>query len=123
MNACSPRGHNFVPIRQFGQRFSFIRDLDPQEWESHPSAFDREKVLSDALAYSRLIRDNAFSMQYAARIVDFADGERVIVYSGALESRHVYRVRQDRDWLDYDEAGELRDLLAKYWSVKEFPRA
>jgi hypothetical protein len=40
MNACTPRGHNFAPIRQFGQRYSFILDVDP-------------------LALSRLVRDHA----------------------------------------------------------------
>src|SRR4051812_13919851 len=25
MTACSPRGHYFAPIRQFGQRYAFVR--------------------------------------------------------------------------------------------------
>jgi len=28
MTARSPRGHNFAPIRQFGQRYSFVLDVD-----------------------------------------------------------------------------------------------
>jgi hypothetical protein len=30
------------------------------------------------------------------------------------ELDHVYRVRQTRDQLDYDDAAELRELLAAY---------
>jgi hypothetical protein len=36
MNACSLRGYYFTPIRQFGQRYSFVRDVDDEEWREHP---------------------------------------------------------------------------------------
>jgi hypothetical protein len=63
MNACSPRGHYFVPIRQFGQRFTFIRDVPLDEWEARPFQWDPEGLLSDAMIMSRLIRDNGYSTQ------------------------------------------------------------
>jgi hypothetical protein len=46
MNACSLRGHYFAPIRQFGQRYSFIRDVDDEEWREHPFRWDETGVLN-----------------------------------------------------------------------------
>jgi hypothetical protein len=116
MNACTPRGHYFAPVRQFSQRFCFVRDVDPEEWKSrHSFQWDPEGVVSDALTMSRLIRDNGYSMQFAARLADFADGEQTVVYTlGGNKS--AYRMRRDRDWLDPAEGAELRSLLAALWA-------
>lgn len=121
MTACTPRGHHFVPIKQFGQRFSFVRELDVSEWEGHAYGWDREGVMTDALMLSRLVRDNAYSTEFAARIIDFQDGERVVAYRLSSELDQVYRVRRTRDWLDYDDAAQLRELLAAYWSIPDMP--
>lgn len=51
-----PRAHHFAPVKQFGQRYCFIRDVDVAEWDSHPCHWDRERVLYDALAMSQLAR-------------------------------------------------------------------
>jgi hypothetical protein len=32
MNACTPRGHYFVPVRQFGQRYSFVKEVSLEEF-------------------------------------------------------------------------------------------
>ncbi len=121
MTACTPRGHHFVPIRQFGQRFSFVREVDGSEWDRHPYAWDRDGVMTDALMLSRLVRDNAYSTEFAARIIDFDDGARVVAYTLSAELDHVYRVHRTRDWLDYDDATALRELLAAYWSIRDMP--
>src|SRR5829696_5648660 len=34
MHACAPRGHYFVPERQFGQRYSLIREIGPADAEA-----------------------------------------------------------------------------------------
>lgn len=115
MNACSPRGHFFYPVRQFGQRYSFAREVPLEEYEEHAYHWDRGDALWDALSLSRLIRDNAYSTQYAARIVDYDDGEQMVVYTLAAESKHVYRLRRDREWLDRAEGGQLAVLLDAYW--------
>lgn len=115
MNACTPRGHNFSPIRQFGQRYSFVRRADVGEWARDPYHWDPEGTLWDALALSRLVRDNGHSAQYAARIVDYEDGKQIVVYAALAEGTHVYRLREGRDWLDADEGRELSTLLATYW--------
>jgi hypothetical protein len=123
MNACSLRGHYFAPVRQFGQRYSFIRDVDEDEWRQHPFRWDETGVLNDALTLSRLIRDNGYSTEFAARITDYEDGEqRVVPYYGG-ESRYVYRLRNDREWLDPEQGAELRELLGAYWpAADDFPR-
>jgi hypothetical protein len=118
MNACSPRGHHFVPIRQFGQRYSLIRDLDPETFGSR-SAWDEDGVLWDCLSLSRLVRDNAFSTQYAARILDYADNQRRIIYALGSPAREVFRLRTNRDWLDPQEAGELSQLARIYWTIRD----
>jgi hypothetical protein len=118
MNACSPRGHHFVAIRQSGQRYSFIRELEPERVAQARSQWDADGVLSDCLALSRLVRDNAFSTQYAARIFDYADGQQQIIPALATDATRIYRLRTNRDWLDPAEAGELADLLRAYWRVR-----
>ena len=123
MNACSPRGHYFAPIRQFGQRYSFIRNVEREEWKRHPFRWDETGVLWDALSLSRLVRDNGYSTEYAARITDYEDGEQRVVPNYSSESRFAYRLRHDREWLDPTEGAELRALLLAYWSVSdELPR-
>jgi hypothetical protein len=118
MNACTPRGHNFAPIRQFGQRYSFVLDVDPEEYPEHPYAWDREGVLRDALSLSRLVRDHAYSLEYAARIVDFGDGTQIVVYTRLPWMKAAYRLRRDREWLDAADGSELRELLAAYWEIE-----
>ena len=44
-----------------------------------------------------------------------------MAYAPSPELDHVYRVRRTRDWLDYDDAAELRDLLSAYWSIEDVP--
>jgi hypothetical protein len=119
MNACSPRGHYFVPVRQFGQRFSFVREVPLDEWRAGPAQVDAQGLLSDALMLSRLIRDNGYSMQFAARIELFEDGEQRVAYTLEGAGRFAYRLRRDRDWLDPDEGRALRMLLGSYWGIEE----
>ncbi len=121
INACTPRGHYFAPIKQFGQRYSFVRTVDLDEWREKPFRWDPDGVIYDALSLSRLVRDNANSTAYAARIADFDDGRQTVVYTLPAESKHAYRLREDRDWLDEQEGPELSALLAAYWRVDAFP--
>jgi len=114
LSACTPRGHHFAPVKQFGQRYCFIRDVDVGEWQTHPYHWDREGVLYDALAISRLVRDHAFSLEYAARIITFGDGEQIVAWAARTEA---YSVRQDRDWLTHEDAADLQALLAAYWDA------
>lgn len=117
--ACTPRGHYFAPIKQFGQRYSFIRGIELSEWQDHPYHWDRDGVIYDALAMSRLVRDHAFSMEHAARIIDYSDGVQVISWRPGSIGAQAYTVRHERDWLSYAEAEELSRLLEAYWSVRD----
>ncbi|HEU4658485.1 MAG TPA: hypothetical protein VFR97_13210 [Capillimicrobium sp.] len=118
LRACTPRGHNFAPVKQFGQRYTFILDVDPQQWEIRPHGWDPDGVLHDALAMSRLVRDHGFSLEYAARIITWQDGKQVVTWTrGPLTN--AFTVRHERDWLTYDEAEQLAQLLDSYWAVKD----
>jgi hypothetical protein len=75
MNACTPRGHYFVPVRQFGQRYSFVKEVPIEGLKERHFAWDTDRTLDDALTLSRLIRDNGYSTQYAARLLDYEDGQ------------------------------------------------
>jgi hypothetical protein len=118
MDACSPRGHFFAPIRRLGQRYSFVREVDLAMHDEQPFRWDDEGTLWDALSLSRLIRDNANSTEYAARVAEHEDGMQSVAYTLRAESKHVYRLRRDREWLDPAEGAQLRDLLREYWAAE-----
>jgi hypothetical protein len=65
-----------------------------------------------------MIRDNNYSTEFAARITDFEDGEQTVMYALTGESRHVYRLRTSREWLDAEDARQLAALLKAYWTNK-----
>jgi hypothetical protein len=116
VRACMPRGHYFMPVFPLGQRYSFVRDVEPEEWERHRFRWDADRAIWDSLVLSRLVRDNGHSTEFAARIADFEDGKQQVIYTLDPEGRHVYRLRADRDWLDQAEGLALRDLVTAYWA-------
>jgi len=116
MDACEPRGENFKPVRQFGCRYAFVRELPTEEYMQSHATWDRDQVLLAGFTLSRLILDNVHSTEYAARVVEFSDDDVQIIpgpvnQEGAL----VYRARSGRDWLDAGEAAELATLLDSFW--------
>lgn len=119
MNACMPRGHYFVPVRQFGQRYSLVKEVPLDELEQRHYAWDTDGTLDDALTLSRLVRDNGYSTEYAARLLDYEDGQHCIVYVLHREDKAIWRLRRDREWLDAPEGRELAALLAAYWECRE----
>lgn len=68
-----------------------------------------------------MIRDTATPLSLPPRIWDYEDGEHTVIYSLHAESKHVYRMREGREWLDATEGHQLADLLASYWSITEVP--
>lgn len=119
LNACTPRGHFFIPVRQFGQRYSFVREIDPAVYDDHPFSWDDDHLVFYAMVLSRLVRDNGYSLEYAARIVDHEDGAKQVIPVNASISTRTYRLRNGRDWLTADEADELRQLIADCLPVKD----
>jgi hypothetical protein len=117
MNACTQRGHYFFGVRQFGQRYSFVRRIGAEALEQQRYGWDEDHLLYYALVLSRLVQDNGHSLEYAARIVDHQDGEQQVVPVYAPGAVATYRVRRGRDWLTEPEANELREVLADYLPV------
>ena len=115
--ACSPRGHYFVPVRQFGQMYSLVVDIDPENDEPRRWAWNTDGLISDALAMSRLVLDNGYSYEYAARVFDHAGDEQHVMPASVRQD--AYRLRKTREWLREEELEELRELLGTYWAVKE----
>lgn len=116
--ASIPAGLNFAATRQFGQLYSFWRRVPRAEYEADLYAWDTSRAISEAIALSRLVIDNAHCAEFAGRVIDRADGHRKIVPLLGLDGRVAYRARNDRSWLTTDEAGALRTLLERYRAVK-----
>jgi hypothetical protein len=125
MNACTPRGHYFFAVRQFSGLYAFVLDVELDVHEEHPFHWDIDGVIMTAVQLSRLVCDNGYSPEFAARIVEYEDGEKQVIpqgqhYFGFLPT---FRLRDDRDWLTVAEADELRALLDAYWAnVNDLPR-
>jgi hypothetical protein len=86
MNACTPRGHYFFAVRQFGGLYAFVLEVDAPVYEQHPFAWDVDGVIITALQLSRLVRDNGYSPEFAARIVEHEDGRKQSFRRGSITS-------------------------------------
>ena len=92
--------------------YSFVREADPTKLEDGHWTWDPDDVIRDAVAMSRLVLDNGYSTEYAARIFDYANGEQQITPT-AQATQYAYRLRpQAREWMKVSETDELRELLA-----------
>lgn len=109
MNACSLRGHFFVRARQYGCRYALV--LEHPLAQANDWSWDPDGMLIEVMALSRLVRDNAYSTEYAARVVEHADGARQVIPFDGYESRQAFRLHRNRDWLDENDAPQLRTLL------------
>jgi hypothetical protein len=117
MNACSSRGHYFHPVRQYGQRYTFVKPVEREDWEASLYGWDSDGVLGDVLAMSRLILDNGYSNEFAARVIERENGEQTVMPLPG--GQPVYRLRHTRDWMTLGEVGELRDLVAAFRSTRD----
>jgi hypothetical protein len=116
IDACSPRGHFFYAKRQFGQRYSYVFSPTEEQWHANRSGWDPEQRIVAAMHLARLVRDNGDSIEYAARIYDYDDGQQQVIPRNDFELALAYRSQGGREWLDPQEAEELRVLLDRYWS-------
>jgi hypothetical protein len=118
MNACEPRGHFYIGARQFGHRYAYVFEPSPTAVREDPYGWDPDQRIFAAMHLSRLVRDNADSMEYAGRIVDYDDGRQQVIPRHDCELGRAYRLGRGRDWLDADDARALRQLLGAYWRVE-----
>lgn len=117
MYACEPRGKNFDPARTFGCVYAFVRDLPADEYISSYAHWDHDQALLAALTLSRLILDNAYSTEYAARVVEFADDHVQIIpgpvnLEGGARLPRAQRPRLARRRRSRRARGPARQLLA-----------
>jgi hypothetical protein len=119
MTACDPRRHVFISKRQYGQCYSHNYEPTEAAWQQNSYGCDPEGRLNAAMHLSRLVKDNSDSMEYAARIFVHEDGERQVVPRHDCELGRAYSLHTGRDWLDADEAAQLRSLLDAYWSASD----
>jgi hypothetical protein len=117
LNACTPRGHYFFAVRQFAGLYAFVLEVDLTVYRKHHFRWDVEGVIITALQLSRLVRDNGYSPEFAARIVEHEDGEKQVIPQGQhyFAFLPTFRLREDRDWLTVAEAEELKHLVDAYW--------
>jgi hypothetical protein len=110
MDAAETRGANFKPARQFGHTYAFVRRRAPgplYQW-------DPDLLIQQALAMSRLVRDNRHDARYSVRVIEGfgGDGEgRQIMAGAAWEAWYVDD--GERKWLSQREAEVLAELLQK----------
>jgi hypothetical protein len=119
MDASTARGLNFAAARQFGQLYSFWREVPQAEYEGALFAWDTSQSISEVIALSRFVLDNAHSFEFVGRVIDRSDGHRRIVPLLGYDGRIAYRSRKDRFWLTTAEAEELCGLLDQYRAVKD----
>jgi hypothetical protein len=120
IEASTPRGLNHDAYRQFGQLYSFWREIPAAEWDGQGMFnWDPSQALAEVIALSRFVRDNAHSFEFAGRVFDRTDGHRRIAPLTGHDGRMAYRSRKDRFWLTTTEADTLRVLLDQYRAVKD----
>jgi hypothetical protein len=118
IEASIAKGRKFDATRQFGPMYSFWRDVPADEYEDQLYAWDQTAAITEAVALSRFIRDNAHCAEFGGRVVDRGEDRRQIVPLSGLDGRSAYRVRKDRFWLTAEEAEKLHDFLEGYRAVK-----
>ncbi len=115
MDACSPAGFNHRPVRQFGCRYSFCREVGNTQDASYE--WDDDGRLSQLLFLSRLIHPTSIGTLYAAKLY-FRDGELKTIVPGPVQGFGIHAwVVADwtyRDWLSVAELNTLKALMPRY---------
>lgn len=120
IHASIPRGLLFDATRSFGQLYSFWREVPEADWEqSSLFNWDPSGAISEAIALSRFVLDNAHSFEFAGRVFDRTDSRRRIAPLTGHDGRIAYRTRKDRFWFTAADAQELRVLLDHYRACRD----
>jgi hypothetical protein len=120
--SCLPRGHFFFAEPQQGFRYTYTFEVPEYEWEQHRYGWDPAGELVALMAWSRLIVDNAHTTEFAARVVEYSDGQLQIVPFGGGEAAIAFRPYPDRrDWMDASEAAALSSLHGAMFGSQPLP--
>ncbi len=111
LDACEPSRYGVTkPGRLDGQHYAFVRDVankeDIPDWDS-------DMRLQVCVALSRLVRPTSISLRYAARVQYTSSREVKAVFPSYItgHAADAYIDENSRDWLDNDDARELKQLL------------
>lgn len=116
MDAAETRGANFKAYRQFGHSYAFVRRGAPEPLYR----WDPDLVITQALAMSRLIRDNRHDAGYSVRVIEGfgvpGDNGRQIMAGASWEAWFVDD--GERKWLSQREAEMLAQLLQQRRAIE-----
>lgn len=111
--ACEPPGFRFDSVRQFGQLYSFIRDIPPNisslQW-------DTDQRLQLCLALSRIVHPTSVSFEYAARIFTCEDGAISKIVPGPVSGSgsQAFVVDAKFNYLTDADASDLKGLIQAF---------
>jgi hypothetical protein len=115
LDAVDPSGENHKPHRQWSELHTITRHVAPGPADDIPSdSYDVGGEMRLVVALSRLIHDNHYCDEYAARIIEAPARPRVIAPVRHLEGRLAYTLHSGRFWLADRDIPELERLLAFY---------
>jgi len=115
MDACEPRGYNFIPTRQYAQLYSIVNE-SPRD--SHVDHWDSEELIQSIIAISRIVHPTNFSFQYTARI-RFYNKKLSEIIPGPVHGLGglAFISKIERNWLSSQEVNILRELFEEYNKV------
>jgi hypothetical protein len=100
------------PALQFGQRYSFIREIRHQVG---PFRWDEDSRLMRCIALSRLVHPTSISFRYAAHVNAGPNSHAIEIFQADLRGVSIDTFIAEpiaRDWLTEPEAAKLGQLIA-----------
>jgi hypothetical protein len=109
--SCEPPGYNFNPVRQYGQLYSFIRDIPPIGETLH---WDPDQRLQYCVALSRIVHPTTVSFEFAARICENQNGEVQKVVPGPVygSGSLAFVIDPKHNFLVEDDVKKLKVILS-----------
>lgn len=122
LDACSPRGENHEPYRQYGATYAFYKDF-PANPHPYKPRFDPTLELQLALFLSRLVHPTSMGLERSVRIRWWANGKReMIAYDPWDQNPNAFVAYPNEDWLLPSDMPALSALLTAYYANKPPPR-
>jgi hypothetical protein len=122
LDACSPRGENHEPYRQYGASYALYKDF-PASTRHYKPNFDPDLELRLVLFLSRLVHPTSMGLERSVRVRWWSNGKReIIAYNSWDQNRNAFVVHPNEDWLLPSDMSALSALLTAYHANKPPPR-